>query len=116
MAVVGGDTVPRDLAVPEAWTPRSEEAALAYRMCMAWGGTRLDVSGCGLTELPKGIGQLVGLIYLNCAHNRLTELPIEIGQLNLQGLVCDDGLSTVTELREAWEMHVRRRVKRAIAD
>lgn len=42
---------------------------------------RLDLILCGLTELPKGIGQLIHLRQLSCVDNRLKTLPEEIGNL-----------------------------------
>ncbi len=44
-------------------------------------GTRLSLSGLGLTILPPEIGQLTALTELYLQSNQLKSLPLEIGQL-----------------------------------
>jgi Leucine-rich repeat (LRR) protein len=60
------------------WMKQSE----AVRNCK-----KLDLSGIGLTQLPKEIGLFVNLKELNLAFNRLKGVPAEIGGLaSLEGL------------------------------
>ncbi len=65
------------------------EALVRIEECRRAGrsGTRLVLSGLGLSALPPEIGQLTALTYLDVARNQLSALPPEIGQLtNLERL------------------------------
>jgi internalin A len=44
-------------------------------------GSRLNLSGLGLTAVPDSIGQLTALTDLNLSYNQLTAVPDSIGQL-----------------------------------
>src|SRR5229473_3451497 len=41
----------------------------------------LDLSGSGITQLPREIGQLANMQSLYLYNNRLTQVPVELGQL-----------------------------------
>src|SRR5260370_39097244 len=41
----------------------------------------LDLSGSGITQLPREIGKLANLQSLYLYNNRLTQVPVELGQL-----------------------------------
>ena len=57
----------------------------------------LDLSGMGLTELPKEIDRLTGVKVLNLSDNQITEIPESIGQLtNLTELYLYD--NQITEI------------------
>ena len=43
--------------------------------------TNLNLSNNKLTQMPVEIGQLIQLTTLNLSYNKLTKLPVEIGQL-----------------------------------
>ncbi len=59
-----------------------EEALRRIEVCRREGaqGTKLDLSGLGLTALPPEMGQLTALTQLDLNGNQLTELPPEIGR------------------------------------
>ncbi len=60
-----------------------DEALQRIQACLQQGkkGTRLDLSGLGLTTLPPEIGQLTALTRLDLYNNHLSALPPEIGKL-----------------------------------
>ncbi len=60
--------------------------------------TSLDLSGLGLTDLPKSLGQLAQLRNLDLSNNDLTELPEWLGSL-LQLESLDVSINELTELR-----------------
>lgn len=56
---------------------------------------RLDISSCGLAELPTGVCELIKLTDLNVSKNRLAALPQAISQLSsLQVLSANDNALT----------------------
>ncbi len=57
--------------------------------------TDLTLGGCGLTELPRGVTDLIALEELDLSGNLLTTLPPEIGRLaNLRILYLQDNQLT----------------------
>jgi Leucine-rich repeat (LRR) protein len=49
----------------------------------------LNISHNKISEIPKEIGQLINLRHFNCSGNKISEIPKEIGQLiNLQYFGC----------------------------
>lgn len=60
-------------------------AAIKDGSLAATGLTRLDLSGCGLTELPPELGTLASLEFLNLGMNPLRSLPDTFaGLINLR--------------------------------
>ena len=72
----------RDLGDPATWGGK-ERAARAFRRWREAGNARavLNVTFCGLRELPAELFQLTDLTRLDCSENLLTALPAELGQL-----------------------------------
>jgi hypothetical protein len=56
-------------------------ASLKIIRCKSNGSDTLDLSGLGLTSLPKEIGQLTHVKKLYLMHNPLIELPVELSRL-----------------------------------
>jgi hypothetical protein len=58
---------------------------------------RLDISSCGLAELPTGVCELIKLTNLNVSRNRLAALPQAISQLSSLQVLCanDNALTTL---------------------
>ena len=61
-------------------TPKVEEA---LRQCDKPGGKKLDLSGCGLLELPAVVIDKYSetLEFLNLGHNQLSRLPHDFHRL-----------------------------------
>lgn len=51
----------------------------------------LDISQCGLTELPASMAAMTALRTLNVAHNALVTLPRALGALPALEALCVDG-------------------------
>ena len=51
----------------------------------------LDLSHCGLTEVPPSIGCLVSLVSLDLSNNEITSLPVGMANLTaLEVLIVDN--------------------------
>ena len=56
----------------------------------------LDMSSCGLTEVPAALCSLSALVDLNASNNKLSALPSAIGQLTtLQNLQADGNVAGI---------------------
>ncbi len=78
-----------------------EEDLLAHRMEQSeeQGSTVIDLSGLGLTDIPKEILERRGLEAIDLSNNKLGGLPREIGNwVNLKRLILDD--NPIEELPE----------------
>ena len=61
---------------------KREELVRAIEQAKADHETHLDLGFCQIDDLPREIGQLSRLTWLNLSSNRLTNLPDEIGEVS----------------------------------
>jgi len=66
----------------DAVATRIAEGGLDERIFALTALNFLEISRCGLAELPRGVAQLTGLSNLVLHDNRLGAVPDEIGQLS----------------------------------
>jgi len=98
--------------LPAATAPdrRLSASEIAVRYDLARSTGRLDLSDCGLTEVPAEVLKIAGLADLSLAGNALTSVPPSLGELPLARLQLagnelvslPDSLSRLTDLEGLW--------------
>jgi Leucine-rich repeat (LRR) protein len=67
----------------ETSAPVIADASIRVKLMLAASTGRLDLSECGLTEIPQQVFELSELEELSLAGNKISFLPAEIGKLTL---------------------------------
>ncbi|GFR43459.1 hypothetical protein Agub_g4542 [Astrephomene gubernaculifera] len=85
------------VTVVELHQPRLTEGALQHITGLP-NLVRLDISGCGIEFLPRGLSRLSNLQVLLAPRNRLISIPAELGQLSRSLVQLDLGTNQLVEV------------------